>query len=90
VTRPGIDPGTFRLSAQLLNQYATAGPDIICIYGKLRGNIFFSGYIRKQEKLNTSMTLFITLCLFPGNVRVSGNCTKRNDGCQEFAEDYVV
>jgi hypothetical protein len=26
VTRPGIDPGTFRLVAQRLNHYATPGP----------------------------------------------------------------
>jgi hypothetical protein len=27
VTRPGIDPGTFRLVAQRLNYYATSGPE---------------------------------------------------------------
>ena len=26
VTRPGIDPGTFRLVVQRLNHYATPGP----------------------------------------------------------------
>jgi hypothetical protein len=29
VTPPGIDPGTVRLVAQLLNHYATPGPDDI-------------------------------------------------------------
>jgi hypothetical protein len=28
VTRPGIDPGTFRLVAQRLNHYATPGPGL--------------------------------------------------------------
>ena len=28
VTPPGIDPGTVRLVAQLLNHYATAGPKV--------------------------------------------------------------
>ena len=41
VTTPGIDPGTVRLVAQRLNQYATAGPTIhtyvcvcvcVCVY----------------------------------------------------------
>jgi hypothetical protein len=30
VTPPGIDPGTFRLVAQRLNQYATPGP-VLCV-----------------------------------------------------------
>jgi hypothetical protein len=31
VTPPGIDPGTFQLVVQCLNQYATPGPLIKCM-----------------------------------------------------------
>ena len=44
MTPPGIDPGTVRLVAQLLNHYATPGP-VVLLVGYLKGNIrqmFFS------------------------------------------------
>jgi hypothetical protein len=34
--KPGIDPGTFRLVAQRLNDYATPGPQNITHYLHLR------------------------------------------------------
>ena len=52
---------------------SSAGPDIICIYGKIRENIFFSGYIREQGKLNTSVTLFRT------PMSVSWNCQSKRE-----------
>jgi len=66
-------------------------PDVIRVYVKLRENLFFCGYVREQERLNTSVTFFILLCVcgYPGILRVSGNCTRRHDICQAFAEDFM-
>ena len=47
VTRPGIDPGTFRLVAQRLNHYATPGPNGAnrdVIYGKV--NLHKTGHFK--------------------------------------------
>ena len=52
VTRPGIDPGTFRLVAQRLNHYATPDPLTIIeneILYNYKNNIFF----KERGRANT-------------------------------------
>ena len=75
----------------VVTKYVHLIPDVIYVYFTLRENLLFWGYVREQEKLNTSVTLFIILCVCVcrGIVRVSGNCTRRHDICQAFAEDFM-
>ena len=54
MTPPGIDPGTVRLVAQRLNQYATPGP----LIGNGHGKLYESHVVRKISSVNIgSLTL---------------------------------
>jgi hypothetical protein len=64
-------------------------PVVIHVYVKLRENLFLAAeaeYIRGI--IYNSMCVCVCVC--PGIARVSGNCTRRYDACQAFAEDFML
>ena len=69
VTQPGIDPGTVRLVAQHLNNYATSGPYFIRRENKLPTKQvtlrrIFLFHMLKVDKLVNKFPSFNDTCMF--------------------------
>ena len=74
VTRPGTEPGTFRLVAQRLNHHSTPGPKITSFYKIMNGSCYLRDptfhrancRVTQDEKLCCTARHFLTL---PTSVR---------------------
>ena len=60
VTPPGIDPGTVRLVAQLLNHYATPGTDNIMYRLEFKGNCAFFLSLASKFCVHLTVTALYT------------------------------
>ena len=72
MTRPGIDPGNFRLEAQRINHYATPDPIYIYIYNSVVNTvIIYIFFCYDVQELSNIMNTEMMNCVCDGENSVS-------------------